>query len=91
MSQFKKSREVVSQSVLHSDEGRLDVKIKFNDGRVYVLAFCDAAYVESESSNGCFVLPALIILDKVSMEKVKQVIGYIAKTGYFESLVPLEE
>ena len=92
MVRLKSAGKIIEQLVSYGgDKGRLDVKIKFDDGRVYSLAFCDPAYVESESNDGCFVMPALIILDTVSMDKVKKVIGYIAKTGYFDSLVPIEE
>ncbi len=84
---------VVSE-VRTASKSRLDVKVKFTDGRSYRLAFVDArvAYEETDGSElGCIAIPALILVDKVSMEKVKKVIGAIIESGYFDHLVPEDE
>lgn len=72
------------------NEGRLDVKVKFNTGKIYHVVFCDTPYIEAELGDlGCFAVPGLIVLDEVSMGKVQEVISYIVKSGYFNHLVPI--
>lgn len=72
----------------------LFVRVTFQDGRIYQLAFYDPNMAQIEvinSRNGCFAMPALILLDKVSMDKVKKVINDIAKSGYFDHLMPIKK
>lgn len=70
------------------DKGLLDVAVKFNDGRVYRLLFCNTNFLQSKLAKGYFAVPGLIAIDVVSMERVKQVIHPIFKSGYFNGLVP---
>lgn len=88
---FTPSYTVLVEPMKGKDKHRLDVKVKFTDGRVYHLAFVDAraAYEETDSNElGCLAIPAMILVDKVSMDKVKKVIGPIIESGFFERLMP---
>ena len=74
------------------DEGRLDVKVKFTNGKVYYIVFVDTGYAEGElGALGCFAVPGLIILDETTMDRVQEVIGHIVRSGYFNHLVPIED
>ncbi len=73
-------------------KGRLDVKVKFNTGKVYHVIFCDTIHIEAEFGRiGCFAVPGLIVIDEVSMEKVQEVINHVVRSGFFEHLIPVEE
>jgi hypothetical protein len=73
-------------------KGRLDVKVKFNTGKVYIVIFCDAAHIKSGLGKiGCFAVPGLIVLDEVSMERVHEVINHVVRSGFFNSLKPVED
>lgn len=85
-------KKMMVSNEMSGNDGRLDVSVKFNDGTTYKLAFCNADYVKAElagSGNGCVAIPALIILDVVSMKKVKEVLQSIYNSGYFDSLNPI--
>lgn len=72
--------------------GRLDVKVKFNTGKVYHVIFCDTIHIEAEFGKiGCFAVPGLIVLDEVSMARVQEVINHVVRSGFFNHLVPIED
>ena len=80
-----------TMNILHRAEGHLDVELTLGDGRVYMLAFYDAAASKKEldkNKRGFFAVPGVILLDKVSMKKIEQVIGDIIGSGYLDHLRP---
>jgi hypothetical protein len=73
-------------------EGRLDVKVRFNNGKSYYVCFCDPAYVETELGDlGCFAIPGLIMLDEASMEQAEEVLNFVVSSGFFNALKPIED
>lgn len=71
---------------------RLDVRVNFNDGKSYFVSFVSTDYIKKEmKKNGCVAVPALIPIDDVSMDRIKELIGYIVATNFFDALKPIEE
>ena len=71
--------------------GHLLVDVKFNDGRVFRVSFYtpDAARSQVEGTDlGVFATPALILIEKATMNKVREVLPYIVQSGFFEGLIP---
>ena len=73
-------------------QNRLDVRVQFNDGRIYKVCFANTHYLEDELAVERFVaVPGLLILKKVSMDEVRAVLNDVAQTGYFSHLIPDSE
>lgn len=72
----------------------LQVRVKFTDGRTYKVFCYDTDMLAREvatSGNGCFGVPGLIVLDDVSMTKIREVLASLVESGFFEGLLPEEE
>ena len=87
-------RHAYDYSVAGKSKGRLDVKVKFNDGRTYIITFLDketASQAIDTAHNGCFIQPALLLIDEASMSRVREVLHDIVHSGYFDHLVPVDD
>ena len=77
----------------NAGEGKIAVKVKFNDGRLYILHFYEPKTVKKEL-DGCkqkpkfFAVPGVVVLDSVSMESINKALAGVYATGFFDKLMP---
>jgi hypothetical protein len=91
---MRKMNSVMAKEISVQADGSLLVDVKFNDGRVYRVSFYtpDAARSQVDSSDvGVFATPGLILIEKATMSKVREVLPYIVESGFFDGLIPTED
>lgn len=83
----------VAENTEH-EKGILPVEVKFNNGKKYIIVFCEPDIVSKivkSSKNKCLAYPGIIMIDKASINRVNEVINSIIDSGYFERLVPVSD
>lgn len=77
------------------NKGILKVRIKFTDtGNIYDVILVDketALTLVDSSELNFLALPGMILVDEASIEKIKAIIGDLINSGFFDSLVPVDE